>query len=109
MAGHNHSTSIDRAKGTKDIKMSKMDKLYIELGFWKCKDSPSGAHHWIELLENKGMFKCQWYEEHRRFIKNWNELINEEEPRRMARLILTDVGRYKFDSKLEEANAKGKN
>lgn len=36
---------------------------YLESGVWKCKESPSGAHHWIEHLidgRSLGIFYCKW-------------------------------------------------
>lgn len=35
------------------------DSIYIAEGKWKCKISPTGAHHWIETERGTGKFQCK--------------------------------------------------
>lgn len=28
-----------------------IDKAYIDSGSWKCEDSPTGAHHWVQNVD----------------------------------------------------------
>ena len=83
-------------KGNGEVKLSKYDRLYVELGFWKCADSPTKAHHWIETDSKDGLFQCKWCEEERRFNKNWNQVLEDNEPKRMAKLLLTGKSSQRF-------------
>ena len=51
---------------------------YIKSGKWKCSESPTGAHHWIELrigkLANKGHFLCIYCHDVRKFPIEWNQV-----------------------------------
>ena len=48
--------------------VSKKDKDYIKSGRWKCELSPTGAHYWIEMLEDgDGEFSCSYCKEIRKF------------------------------------------
>lgn len=42
---------------------------YVQSGCWKCPDSPSGAHHWIEKSHATlpGVFYCKWCYEVKEF------------------------------------------
>lgn len=48
-----------------DIKISRGDKAYMESGSWKCKKSPTGAHHWIGVYGN--LFRCRWCHKKHKF------------------------------------------
>lgn len=45
------------------------NKAYLKSDVWKCKDSPTGAHHWIEIKGSKisGVFYCKWCGDARKF------------------------------------------
>ena len=49
----------------------KQDRDYLKSGNWKCEKSPTGAHRWIEVLDEETRpipeFKCKWCRVVRRF------------------------------------------
>lgn len=46
----------------------KSDAEYISSGSWMCKESPTGAHHWIEIPEvEHGLFLCRHCKDTRKF------------------------------------------
>ena len=47
-----------------------MDKDYILAGRWRCDDSPTDAHHWIESDES-GAFVCRYCHKSRRFERGY--------------------------------------
>ena len=51
--------------------MNVEDKEYLASGRWKCADSPTGAHRWIEVSDEEGHhtleFHCYWCHEVRKF------------------------------------------
>ncbi len=45
---------------------------YIASDVWKCKDSPSGAHYWVQMVETEklageGYFCCKYCHDVRKF------------------------------------------
>jgi len=60
-------------------KTESVDKGYIKSGVWKCSKSPTGAHHWIELvgtekLANQGYFVCIHCNDVTRFPTLWGQV-----------------------------------
>ena len=51
---------------------------YIASDIWKCLDSPTGAHHWIEIQYTKdeefhtGQWYCKWCFDSGKFPKDWS-------------------------------------
>jgi hypothetical protein len=37
---------------------------------WKCKHSPTSAHHWVETDVQRGLFRCKYCSSLRRFLLN---------------------------------------
>jgi len=54
-----------------------LDKKYIESESWKCEDSPTGAHHWIEI-HGKGIYQCKWCEEVKEYPSNFTDALIEQ-------------------------------
>jgi hypothetical protein len=54
------------------------DEKYVKSGVWKCNKSPTGAHHWIELvgtkLANQGYFVCVHCGDVTRFPVSWGDV-----------------------------------
>ena len=51
---------------------------YVESGVWRCGESPTGAHHWIELKLGHlpaGTFRCCWCGDCRRFPITFTEAM----------------------------------
>lgn len=44
-------------------------EAYLKSDVWRCKDSPTGAHHWIEIGGPKtaGVFYCKWCGDAKKF------------------------------------------
>lgn len=50
---------------------------YLASDVWKCTDSPTGAHHWIEIQHENGEFHtglwyCKWCEDIRSFPNHYD-------------------------------------
>lgn len=45
------SSSSRKKRNTKPSKRLSVDDRYIRSGVWKCKDSPTGAHHWKQDVD----------------------------------------------------------
>ena len=58
---------------------------YIESGEWKCAESPTGAHHWIEVQNDKhqhtGHWYCKWCHDGKKLSSDWHVFmeINKED------------------------------
>ncbi len=66
---------------------------YVKSDTWKCEDSPSGAHYWVEMVQTiklakEGYFQCKYCSDVRRFVvsfhynplaKSGEQLKSEEE------------------------------
>jgi len=62
---------------------------YLASDVWKCTDSPTGAHHWIEIQYtdghlHTGLFYCKWCQdaknfpvEYRVYYSLWDSSIKE--------------------------------
>jgi len=53
------------------------DRKYVESGRWKCKESPTGAHHWVEL--ESGKFTCKYCLESRVITVAYSWLVDNVE------------------------------
>lgn len=57
-----------------------IDKEYIKSGVWKCSESPTGAHHWVELrvgrLANTGHFYCIYCYDVKKFPIHWEQVAS---------------------------------
>ena len=53
---------------------------YLASDVWKCTDSPTGAHHWIEIQHtadgqfHTGLFYCKWCHDSKRFPIYWSQV-----------------------------------
>lgn len=53
-------------------------KEYLESGVWKCTQSPTGAHYWVEINKNeetRGLFLCKYCLDVKRFPVGWGEAV----------------------------------
>jgi len=51
---------------------------YMASDVWRCKDSPTGGHHWIERRIDglsKGQFYCKWCYDARHFPVTYAEAL----------------------------------
>lgn len=60
-------------------KIELIDKEYIKSGVWKCNESPTGAHHWVELaktqkLASQGYFVCIHCNDVSKFPIHWEQV-----------------------------------
>ncbi len=53
--------------------ISKIDAEYVMSGRWICHASPTGAHHWVEVLEvGQGQYACKYCFDNRKFMVAFN-------------------------------------
>jgi len=57
----------------------KSDEEYIKSEVWKCNQSPTGAHYWIQLtqtleLYKSGYFTCKYCHDVRKFPTDWSQI-----------------------------------
>jgi len=49
---------------------------YLASDLWKCIDSPTGAHHWVEIQHaedfHTGLWYCKYCMDSKRFPKDWD-------------------------------------
>ncbi len=50
---------------------------YVKSDTWKCEDSPSGAHYWVEMVQTKklakeGYFQCKHCHDVKRFMVSFH-------------------------------------
>lgn len=52
-------------------------EAYLKSDVWKCGDSPTGAHHWIEIkgLKTRGIFYCKWCGDAKKFPLSLSEAM----------------------------------
>lgn len=60
-------------------KVELIDEEYVKSGVWKCLKSPTGAHHWIELvgtekLSRGGYFLCIHCNDVTKFPTHWEQV-----------------------------------
>lgn len=60
-------------------KTESIDREYIKSGVWKCNKSPTGAHHWVEMIETErlasnGYFVCIHCLDVSRFPVHWEQV-----------------------------------
>lgn len=53
--------------------MNSEDKEYVKSGRWKCAESPTGAHHWVEKEKGAttGLFICKYCLDVKRMRTAW--------------------------------------
>ncbi len=54
--------------------LDRQHKKYIESGRWKCPDSPTNAHHWVEH-SGDGIFICKWCMDVRKFPRTFDGIL----------------------------------
>jgi len=78
---------------------------YIESGRWKCEDSPTGAHHWVQLAGD--VFKCKHCKNYRLLSNSFSrshQFVSKPLPDIYYRVFdsLKEIRRYMKE--IEEAN-----
>ncbi len=59
------------------VKPTGIDKLnmeYIKSERWKCVDSPTNAHHWMEV-DDSGIFRCKHCGDARRYQRTFDGVL----------------------------------
>ena len=76
------------------VEMSELERMhqdYVRSGRWKCTDSPTGAHHWIER-GGEGIFICKWCFDVRRFPRTFEDALRWTYGKKTPNITLQDVG-----------------
>ncbi len=55
----------------KPTNIERLDIEYVKSGRWKCVDSPTNAHHWMEVNES-GIFHCKYCGDARRYPRTFD-------------------------------------
>ena len=55
----------------KPTNIERLDSEYVKSGRWKCVDSPTNAHHWVEIDES-GIFHCKYCGDARRYPRTFD-------------------------------------
>lgn len=55
-------------------------EAYLKSDVWKCEDSPTGAHHWIEIKGPKtsGIFYCKWCGDAKKFPLTFSDAMGKK-------------------------------
>ena len=72
-----------------ELSRDKDYQRYLKSDVWVCEDSPTGAHHWVEIPMNMkmvGTFLCKWCYGRKRFPTTFNLAVD----RRSIRLRRRD-------------------
>ena len=81
--------------------MANFDSIYVKTGLWKCQDSPSGAHHWVEMKSGTGRYRCKWCGATRYFPRTYSEALGLTNPKKFLEFIMTGEERLTKHEKVK--------
>ena len=75
-----------------------IDKLYIDMEYWKCTKSPTNAHWWVEKDYSTGNFQCKYCGKIRWFPWRYDQALSLCKPKALANFIMAEDS-YQYRNK----------
>ena len=82
----------------KPTNIERLDREYIKSGRWKCNDSPTNAHHWIEVDES-GIFHCKYCGDARRYPRTFDGALKASYG---SRVPYTNLGGHNHSDRFQQ-------